>query len=1572
MWPRNSNTTVDGNVFNSGSTHEYISNFKESVQTRPRSSVDVQILGNGNNVSTHLSSGGHDMVDITRVSVTRIFDRFRNMGSNTLRSHSMSQAAADNLVNDGSIQENIPISEETVRKRKPLSVDVRILRDGGNVSTRMSTGCHDVVPTTMVPISRIFDHFRNMCLNNIGSEYMSHADSLGHTVSSSRTATVNHAYLFTYRESIQTLLIAESYTVKVTVTRSVVTAVVYFGTMNDYGGRAEYHLCCGGAKIYMPPMPDPPVFIQQLLRNSHFMDHVRAYNQMFSMTSFGAKIDDSINRGRGPYVFKVSGQIYHWIGSLCPEEGHHPRFLQLYIYDTQDEVANRMQNFHEHNGLVRLFRTSRDKCSVGEIPGFKIRLYNKSGVRVYELPTSDILGGIVFEDEPNSRTDFDVITEFRGGPPQRINKLHQSYMSLQFPLLFIFGEPGFYPDLVLKPRDGRGKGKKVTMNAYYKYQLHLRVKEFRLIFRGGHLFQQYVVAVFCTVEQNQLDWVRNHQNDLRSDYLLGLYDVVSRGDREGIQTGSKIMLLRTFTGGPRYMYSHYLDALAIFLYTVEFQKRGLPHCLTLIWVDSSSKIRNAVEIDEYISAEIPDPVEDPKGYKVVTELMMHGPCGVANSSTSCTENGVCNKYFPKKYNDTTFFDVNGHTHYRRRQTEVHFMKGESRLDNCNVVPYNRMLCLAFHAHINVEYCGWSMLIKYLFKYISKGPDRIIAKVNRSIGDTSTSMGEKDIQVDEIQNYVDGRFVCPFKACWRISEFPIHYREPAVQILNVYLENAQRVTFRERDRLDIIVNMPEKKKTTLTEWYVYNNENTNDRHLTYLDFPSEFVWYPNSKSWRRRVMRTKKSLGRLTYGHLNSGELFYFRMLLSHQKGCKSPTEVRTVNGYVFPTYRATCESLGLLGDDKEWDITLDESIVSASSAEVRTLFAQIIIYCDVSDPLKLWTKYWTAMKDDIPAKVSEATGILNYYVNTPELQGYILYELEAILNGFGKSVKDFGLPPPPESLLMEERNYKRDLLIRCFEALDRTLRDLMNALEIVFGGKTVVLGRDFRQTLPVKKGVVKEELIHVSIAESYLWLHFKICKLKEKMRLLRTGLSNEERERFNFFAKWLLDVGNGEIGMPDENNDEDTSWITIPQQYCLTPGEQGLSELIDFIYDDATLKAPTTIKSAAKTYLSRDEAIPMGGETSETELLYPIEYLNTLTFPGFPPHELQLKVGSPIMLLRNNNAIQANMDLKNLDYFDSMLKPRTAYRISNFICEKTKPYQQTLDNEISLKFGKITTFEVLTGKEFEFPEHHFKFTAYNQLQSKIPYRDEDTKLIYPTLTDYLGCIRSISDVIPSGDANIGQKYRRKVDIESLDGNVVELTMWDDLAKQFKKDKIEQLPRPIIIAVSSCRVSKYRDVQGIQFTCEALITNLKKNRSWNYASCSQCNKASTKISGVYVCEDHEKQDPPTYRYNFKATVTDATATAEFTFFTEVSEKITGHPCSHLMEKFETIDKTQLLVEMVNIIGKKHIFQIQFAPSTEKGAGRFIINDVLDIKSRVEKTNIGLMINESTSKDKDVDI
>ncbi|GKC65432.1 hypothetical protein Tco_1098030 [Tanacetum coccineum] len=163
----------------------------------------------------------------------------------------------------------------------------------------------------------------------------------------------------------------------------------------------------------------------------------------------GAHVDDLINNGRGPYVFKISRQLDHWIASLCLAEGEPQRFLQLYIYDTNNEVDNRMSHFggennslhrdiveglidllDNHNALVQLFRTAREKFADAHIPDFKIRLYNLVGAREYELPTSDTLGAIVYEAGPKTEMDCDIVIEQRSGYPQRVNKLHPSYMLL--------------------------------------------------------------------------------------------------------------------------------------------------------------------------------------------------------------------------------------------------------------------------------------------------------------------------------------------------------------------------------------------------------------------------------------------------------------------------------------------------------------------------------------------------------------------------------------------------------------------------------------------------------------------------------------------------------------------------------------------------------------------------------------------------------------------------------------------------------------------------------------------------------------------------------------------------------------------------------------------------------------------------------------------------------------------------------------------------------------------------------------------------------------------------------------
>lgn len=258
---------------------------------------------------------------------------------------------------------------------------------------------------------------------------------------------------------------------------------------------------------------------------------------------------------------------------------------------------------------------------------------------------------------------------------------------------------------------------------------------------------------------------------------------------------------------------------------------------------------------------------------------------------------------------------------------------------------------------------------------------------------------------------------------------------------VHLKNKQLVTFRARESLDAIVSNSEKKKTTLTEWLKFNKDSDEGRHLTYLTFPSEFVWYKDGKGWKKRTKLNKPVIGRLTYIHPAYGEVFYLRMLLCHKKGCKSFQDIRTVGYNIYPTYRSACEALGLLGDDKEWTIALEEAKISATSIELRLLFAHILILCDVSDPLKLWKKHWKEMADDIPVRISSSTHIRNVHVNNLELEGYVLYELEMILNRSSKSVKDFALPLPPQhllddirnKLLMEEKNYNRDILMteRC-------------------------------------------------------------------------------------------------------------------------------------------------------------------------------------------------------------------------------------------------------------------------------------------------------------------------------------------------------------------------------------------------------------------------------------------------------------------------------------------------------------------------------------------------------------
>ncbi|XP_031120423.1 ATP-dependent DNA helicase PIF1-like [Ipomoea triloba] len=121
----------------------------------------------------------------------------------------------------------------------------------------------------------------------------------------------------------------------------------------------------------------------------------------------------------------------------------------------------------------------------------------------------------------------------------------------------------------------------------------------------------------------------------------------------------------------------------------------------------------------------------------------------------------------------------------------------------------------------------------------------------------------------------------------------------------------------------------------------------------------------------------------------------------------------------------------------------------------------------------------------------------------------------------------------------------------CFEALDKTMRDLLrhcdpNSVHKTFGGKTVVLGGDFRQILPVIPKGSRQDIVSAAINSSYLWDSCKVLRLTKNLRL-RTLDDSARKEHIERFAAWLADIGNGILGGPNDGHGK----VEIPEEMLL-------------------------------------------------------------------------------------------------------------------------------------------------------------------------------------------------------------------------------------------------------------------------------------------------------------------------------------------------------------------------------------------------------------------------------------
>ncbi|KAI9118735.1 hypothetical protein K1719_010180 [Acacia pycnantha] len=421
------------------------------------------------------------------------------------------------------------------------------------------------------------------------------------------------------------------------------------------------------------------------------------------------------------------------------------------------------------------------------------------------------------------------------------------------------------------------------------------------------------------------------------------------------------------------------------VYTIEFQKRGLPHAHIILWLSEADKVRTPTDVDKIISAEIPCKDADPELYELVRSYMIHGPCGRSSGSAPCMKDGRCSKYFPKKFYERTMLDENGYPTYRRRNDNRTVTRKGIELDNRSVVPYNCRLLKLFQGHLNVEKTNQSRAIKYLFKYISKGHDRVVAGIYSSNDDVCSQQG-----FDEISHYLNCRYVSSCEASWRIFGFDIHHRLPPVERLSFHLPHQQVVYYTQTDRMSTLLNNARVKESMFLAWMEKNKEDPFARTLCYSQFPNYFTFVREKRTWKLR--QRGFSVGRLGHCTPSQGELYYLRLLLTKVRGPKCHTDIMTVNNVVYSTFREACYALGLLDDDNEFIDAIKEASLWAS--------------CNY-------------LHGGVTTAHREATG---------------LHQIEQMLQRNGKSLRDYPSMPTPDEgniidtscmLILQEMNYNK-------------------------------------------------------------------------------------------------------------------------------------------------------------------------------------------------------------------------------------------------------------------------------------------------------------------------------------------------------------------------------------------------------------------------------------------------------------------------------------------------------------------------------------------------------------------
>ncbi|KAI7938456.1 hypothetical protein MJO28_015376 [Puccinia striiformis f. sp. tritici] len=465
--------------------------------------------------------------------------------------------------------------------------------------------------------------------------------------------------------------------------------------------------------------------------SAHFQRFVQSYNNALSFASMGAELDRSV-QGSSPASF---AQIYVVGGNDVDEamlqqvqsraEINHDMLLHLQNWLTKNNLYARwyqsVQQHLETNTTSQLYlRSLHDQCFVSQ---------------VFNCPTVEEVGMVIDWPQEDVIAPQDILLHRHSGAWECITNKFTGYLPLRFPVFFLFGKQGwimnwhrgaedcklgifvadFYSKTSISPSLLTVSIPMIISTCeWYAAMIFDHCGRFSVILHGRALFHKLLVNLYICVERNQLDYLRFHQRKIKANLCMGLAESLRNNrDPEGmVQLFQDAMAIVREFGRPSLFITitantqwpdilaqlepnqvavfqlklksilddltgqHCLGLVVAFIYTIKFQKRGLPHAHLMLVMDPAHVPRTVDAVDSLICAELPDPILEPTLFQIVTRCMLHSPC---NQLKPCWRNKSCKENFLRAFK-----------------------------------PYN--------CHINVKIAIGIAAVKYLFKYITKGMD----------------------------------------------------------------------------------------------------------------------------------------------------------------------------------------------------------------------------------------------------------------------------------------------------------------------------------------------------------------------------------------------------------------------------------------------------------------------------------------------------------------------------------------------------------------------------------------------------------------------------------------------------------------------------------------------------------------------------------------------------------------------------------------------------------------------------------------------------------------------------------